>query len=117
LKITIPISVGELLDKITILQIKSKHTDNEYVNKELRDLKDIANNINYSEALEKELYVINKKLWDVEDALRLKEKGGDFGLFFVELARDVYFLNDKRAGIKRQINEETNSEYKEIKCY
>lgn len=117
MRIIVPISVGELIDKITILQIKSTYTDDEYVKKELKDLKDIANNIDYNEALEKELHVINKRLWDVEDALRLKEKKQDFDSVFVELARNVYLLNDKRAEIKRQINKETNSEYREVKLY
>lgn len=116
-EIKIPISVGELIDKITILQIKSQHTENPYVKKELKDLREISKQIDYDKNLEEELYVINRKLWDVEDALRLKEKEQDFGLFFTELARDVYFLNDKRAEVKRKINEETGSLYKEIKCY
>jgi hypothetical protein len=115
--IKIPVSVGELIDKITILQIKSQHIENEYVKKELKDLREISKQIDYNKNIEEELYLINKKLWDVEDALRLKEKEKDFGLFFIQLARDVYFLNDKRAKIKRKINEETGSLYKEIKCY
>jgi len=117
LEVQIPVSVGELIDKITILQIKSQHTENEYVFKELQDLKEIANTIHYDKDLEKELYFINEKLWNVEDALRLKEKEQDFGLLFIELARDVYFLNDKRAEIKRKINEKCNSAYQEVKCY
>jgi hypothetical protein len=116
-EIKIPISVGELIDKITILQIKSQHTDSEFVKKELNNLREISKQIDYNKNLEEELYVINRKLWNVEDALRLKEKEQDFGLFFTELARDVYFLNDKRAEVKRKINEETGSLYKEIKCY
>lgn len=116
-EVKIPISVGELIDKITILQIKSQHTNSEFVKKELNDLKEIANTIDYDKSLEKELYNINQKLWDVEDALRLKEKEQNFGLVFIELARDVYFLNDRRAAVKRKINEETGSLYKEIKCY
>jgi len=117
IEVKIPVSVGELIDKITILQIKSKHTDNEYVKKELDDLKLIASTINYNQDLEKSLYEINSKLWNVEDELRKKEKEQNFGLYFVELARDVYFLNDQRAAIKRKINDEIGSKYKEIKCY
>ena len=116
-EVKIPISVGELIDKITILQIKSKYTNSKFVIKELNDLKEIANTIDYDKSLEQELYNINQKLWNVEDAIRLKEKEQNFGLIFIELARDVYFLNDKRAQVKRQINEETGSLYKEIKCY
>jgi hypothetical protein len=117
IEVKIPVSVGELIDKITILQIKSKHIDNEYVKKELNDLRIVANTITYNLNLEKELYKINSKLWNVEDELRKKEKEQDFGLYFIELARDVYFLNDKRAVIKRQINDEVGSKYKEVKCY
>ncbi len=117
IEVKIPISVGELIDKITILQLKSQYTDSEYVKKELIDLKTIANPIDYNKELEKKLYTINSKLWNVEDELRKKEKEQDFGRFFVKLARDVYFLNDERATIKRQINEESGSKYKEIKCY
>jgi len=117
IEVKIPVSVGELIDKITILQIKSKHIDNEYVKKELDDLKLIASTINYNQDLEKSLYEINSKLWNVEDELRKKEKEQNFGLYFVKLARDVYFLNDQRAAIKRKINDEIGSKYKEIKCY
>ena len=117
IEVKIPVSVGELIDKITILQIKSKHIDNEYVKKELDDLKLIASTINYNQDLEKSLYEINSKLWNVEDELRKKEKEQNFGLYFIELARDVYFLNDQRAAIKRKINDEIGSKYKEVKCY
>lgn len=117
LEIRIPVSVGELIDKITILEIKSNFTDSEYVKKELRHLSEIASSIDYNQDLKNELFLINRKLWDVEDLLRLKEKEQDFGLFFVELARDVYFLNDRRAEIKKEINLKTNSKYQEIKCY
>jgi hypothetical protein len=116
-EITIPVSVGELIDKITILQIKSLHTESYYVMQELEDLKKIAETISYRLELEKELYEINSKLWNVEDKLREKEKQQNFDLDFIELARSVYFLNDKRAEIKRHINEETKSIRKEIKCY
>lgn len=116
-KITIPVSVGELIDKITILEIKTLYTDSFYVKNELAELNLISKEIKYSQYLKEELYEINSKLWDVEDELRKKEKEQDFGLFFIELARDVYFLNDKRAEIKRKINEETNSAFFEIKCY
>ena len=117
IEVKIPISIGELIDKITILQLKSQYTNSEYVKIELTDLMSIAETIDYDKNLEKELYEVNSKLWNVEDELRKKEKEQDFGLFFTELARDVYFLNDKRAAIKRQINNETGSKYKEIKCY
>jgi hypothetical protein len=117
-KITIPVSVGELIDKITILEIKALFTDNEYVKKELKELKEIQNTItefilNYVI----ELREVNQSLWKVEDQLRQKEKDQVFDEEFIELARSVYKLNDKRAKIKRQINEITNSSYQEIKLY
>lgn len=114
----IPVSIGELLDKITILQIKSNHTDNEYVQKELQDLIQIAKDLGvYNETYLHLLFAVNSVLWDVEDKLRELEKLEDFGLDFVELARSVYITNDKRSKIKRQINEETGSHYKEVKLY
>ncbi len=115
--VNIPVSIGELIDKITILEIKTLFSDSDYVKKELDHLKQIEESIVYNTSLKEELYDINRKLWDVEDCLRVKEKEQDFGSIFIKLARDVYFLNDKRAAIKKQINEETNSDYKEIKCY
>ena len=118
MKITIPISVGELLDKITILQIKSKHTDDEYVRKELEDLIKIAQEFDvYKESYLNELLIVNSLLWDIEDSLRELERLWKFNDDFISLARQVYINNDKRAEIKRRINEETNSNYKEIKLY
>ena len=118
MKIEIPVSVGELLDKITILQIKSKHTDNEYVIKELQDLTKIAEDLQvYKESYLNELLTVNSLLWDIEDSLRELEKQSIFDGEFIALARQVYITNDKRADIKRKINEETQSSYKEIKLY
>jgi predicted nucleic acid-binding Zn-ribbon protein len=118
MKIEIPVSVGELLDKITILQIKSKHTDNEYVTKELQDLTKIADDLQvYKESYLNELLTVNSLLWDIEDSLRELEKQSRFDDEFIALARQVYITNDKRAEIKRKINEETQSSYKEIKLY
>jgi len=116
--IKIPISVGELLDKITILQIKSQYSNNSYILKELEDLIEIAKNQQvYDEQDIKELKEINQKLWIIEDQLRELEKQQDFSSTFIELARQVYQTNDQRALIKRQINEKTNSHYQEVKCY
>jgi hypothetical protein len=118
MKIEIPVSVGELLDKITILQIKSKHSDNVYIKRELEDLIGIAQQHNvYIQSYLTELLQVNHKLWDIEDELRLLEKQQDFSQKFVDLARSVYITNDERASIKRKINEETESYYKEIKLY
>ena len=118
MKITIPISVGELLDKISILEIKAFLTDNEYVHKELDDLNQIKNTLTqYTLQYEVELKKINEQLWKTEDKLRELEKEQRFDDEFIELARNVYITNDKRAEIKRKINEETQSSYKEIKLY
>jgi len=118
MKITIPISVGELLDKITILQIKSKHTDNEYVHKELKDLTKIAKDYEvYKESYINELLIVNSLLWDIEDSIRELERSWRFDDEFISLARQVYITNDKRAEIKRMINEETQSSYRELKIY
>jgi len=114
----IPVSIGELLDKITILQIKSSHSDDEYIKKELNELVSIAKSLNvYNLSYLVELKTINKILWDIEDELRLLEKRQDFSQRFIDLARSVYITNDKRAKVKKTINEETNSNYKEIKLY
>ena len=114
----IPISVGELLDKITILEIKSQYTTNQYVSKELDDLNQIKSTLTqYTLEYEVKLKEVNQKLWKIEDRLREKEKLQEFDAEFIELARSVYMTNDLRADIKKRINEETQSTYQEIKCY
>ena len=123
MKITIPVSVGELLDKISILQIKSQFTDNPYVVKEKEHLIQIAKeNEVYNHDFLNQLLEANKKLWDIEDKLRLIEKQQtDDRVFvfedFIPLARSVYITNDIRAKIKKEINEKYKSEYREVKCY
>ena len=117
-EIQIPISVGELLDKISILSIKSQYTDNSYVTKELQDLIKIAKKHQvYDDFYFTKLLSINRKLWKIEDDLRVLEKSQDFDETFIELARSVYKTNDLRAQIKKEINEETQSTYQEIKLY
>jgi hypothetical protein len=118
MKITIPISVGELLDKISILEIKAFLTDNEYVHKELDELNQIKSTLTqYTLEYEVQLKKVNERLWKIEDQIREKEKLKEFDDEFIELARSVYKNNDKRAEIKKEINELTNSSYKEIKLY
>lgn len=118
MKITTPVSVGELLDKISILQIKASKTDNSYVHKELKDLTTIAQDHNVlREDYIDILFEVNSKLWDVEDFLRQFEKRQEFTNEFIELARSVYITNDKRAAIKKEINDWYNSEYSEVKLY
>ena len=113
-----PISVGELLDKITILQIKSQYSNNSYILKELQDLTEIAKTHQvYDEQDLQELKEVNEKLWVIEDEIRQLEKQQDFSSTFIELARQVYITNDQRALIKKQINERTNSTYSEVKLH
>lgn len=118
MKITIPISVGELLDKISILQIKSQYTDNIYVSKELDILIEIAKeNKVFDFKYFDQLLEVNQKLWKIEDELRVFERSQNFGDDFVHLARSVYITNDKRSSIKNEINQKYNSSYREIKIH
>ena len=124
-KILSEISMGELLDKISILEIKiEKIKDKEKlneINKEYKILKTVQNsNIKLTEKLKHlitEIKNVNVNLWNIEDKLRFCEKNKDFGENFIELARGVYFNNDKRAKIKSEINEILGSNIKEIKEY
>jgi hypothetical protein len=116
--INIPISVGELLDKISILEIKAFLTNNEYVHKELEELNQIKSTITqYTLEYEVQLKKVNETLWKIEDRLREKEKLKEFDEEFIQLARNVYITNDQRAEIKKKINELCNSSYREIKVY
>jgi hypothetical protein len=123
--ISTPVSFGELIDKITILEIKSE---------QIRDAAKLANvraeldmlNATWAQNLASrtdilaeraELKRINQSLWDIEDEIRLKEKAQDFDARFIELARAVYFTNDKRAAVKRAINLKLGSQLVEEKSY
>ena len=124
-KILTEISAGELLDKISILEIKLvKINDKESlleINKEYNSLKETQNsNIKLTKNLEnliKALKEVNLKLWDIEDNKRICEKNKDFGKVFVNLSRNVYLNNDKRAKIKSEINKLLGSNIKEVKQY
>mgnify|MGYP005998276591 FL=1 len=124
-KILIEVSVGELLDKISILEIKQeKIKDTEklkFINEEHSILKDQLNNNVKSDQKLNELFEslkqINAKLWVIEDDKRQCEKEKDFTEDFIKLSRDVHFLNDDRAKIKLEINNYTGSKIKEIKEY
>ena len=124
-KILAEISAGELVDKITILEIKKIKILNDAklkeINKELLTLNNtFESSISNSSSilsLIKDLKKINLKLWDIEDGKRLAEKNNDFGENFINLARNVYKLNDKRAKIKHMINETLGSNIKEVKSY
>ena len=120
----VPISWGELIDKITILEIKELKIDsitaNKNIRKELKHLLDIANLNNMPEeikSLKTELKNVNLRLWDVEDSIREKELAGEFDKAFIELARSVYRLNDVRAKTKQSINLILQSELVEEKSY
>ena len=118
----IPVSLGELVDKITILKIKLKflrgqkkaNVKNEYdlLNNELRN-----SSIIIREDLIEDLQMTNQKLWELEDKIRVKELNNDFKKDFVELARNIYKLNDKRYEIKNKINKKYNSIIFEEKIY
>tara|TARA_B100000809_G_C14867683_1_gene434354 strand:+ start:108 stop:497 length:390 start_codon:yes stop_codon:yes gene_type:complete len=124
-KILVEVSVGELLDKISILRIKKeKIKDTEklkFINDEYKVLKDqLDKNVQSDEKLEnlfQSLKEINSKLWVIEDDKRICEKSSDFGEKFIKLSRDIHFLNDDRAKIKLEINNHTGSKIKEIKEY
>jgi len=124
-KIIVEVSVGELLDKISILEIKQdKIKDPEklsFINNEHSILKNqLEKNVKSDEKLKKlfqDLKDINAKLWVIEDDKRDCEKNKDFGEKFIKLSRDVHFLNDDRAKIKLEMNNHTGSAIKEIKEY
>ena len=124
-KIIVEVSTGELLDKISILEIKKEKIKDpnklKFINDEHSILRDQLNkNIKTDDKIKKlyqSLREINSKLWTIEDDKRQCEKDKDFGEKFVKLSRDVHFLNDDRAKIKLEINHYTGSKIKEIKEY
>ena len=124
-KILVEVSVGELLDKISILEIKQEKIKDpeklKFINEEHSILKDQLNNNVKSDQKLNELFEslkqINAKLWIIEDDKRQCEKEKDFTETFIKLSRDVHFLNDDRAKIKLEINNHTGSKIKEIKEY
>ena len=120
--INAPISIGELVDKITILEIKKNKLKNSKLGNVLKELsflrKLIAKHqIEITDNLFTQLKEINLKLWNIEDQIRIKEKNKEFDNIFIELARSVYFTNDKRSEIKKRINRLSNSEITEEKSY
>ena len=124
-KILSEISPGELLDKISILEIKLEKVKDknsqEKIKKEYKILKEIQNSCIEPTDKIKNLFQsvknVNIELWDIEDKLRIYEKNRDFGKNFIELARGVYFKNDERAKLKNEINEILESNIREIKQY
>ena len=124
-KIIVEVSVGELLDKLSILEIKKEKIKDpeklKYINDEYKILKsEFDKNVKSGEQLTKLFEVlkeINSRLWVIEDDKRLCEKNSDFGEKFIKLSRDVHLLNDNRAKLKLEINNYTGSKIKEIKEY
>ena len=124
-KILSEISAGELIDKISILEIKLEKIKDkaslEEINKEYKILKEVKNSslevTDKLKTLFKEIKEVNLNLWNIEDELRICEKNKDFGQSFIKLARDVYLNNDKRSKIKSEINKILGSNIKEIKQY
>ena len=117
-----PVSLGELIDKITILEIKQIYMTGaklKNVNKELKLLKKILQdkNLEIDIDLINSLKEVNNNLWEIEDNIRIKERDQKFNKEFIQLARSVYKENDKRASIKKEINQKYNSELVEEKSY
>ena len=125
MKISVPISVGELFDKISILEIKKikikDKTKLQDIKFELNALKQILTKKRLNKKNNKEQYTklfnINKRLWNIEDKKRSYEKSKKFDKAFIELARKVYLLNDRRAKIKNKINLNSASKIREVKSY
>ena len=124
-KILVEVSVGELLDRISILEIKKEKISNpesiKFIEKEYLILKDQLNkNIKSDKKLEEffnNLKKTNLKLWSIEDDKRMCEKNSDFGEKFIKLSREIHFLNDDRSKVKLEINKYTDSQIREIKQY
>ena len=122
--ISVPVSVGELIDKLSILHVKQNKISNQeklvYINKEFELLYNMSSYyLNDSEVskLYHQLVEVNMKLWEIEDELRILESKDIFDESFIQLARKVYFTNDERFSLKNKINDLTNSEVREQKEY
>ena len=124
-KILSEISAGELLDKVSILEIKLHHVTDENKKREIKKEYDILkktqdSSVEFTDEIKK-LYQflkdVNMRMWEIEDKVRICEKNKDFGKDFIELARSVYFNNDKRSRIKLEINQILKSDIREIKEY
>ena len=124
-KILTEISAGELLDKISILELKLNKIKDHVLLNEVKKEYEILNetkskNISFSEKIDihyKNLKETNKKLWEIENKVRLCEKNSDFKEKFIQISRDIYFANDRRSKIKSEINKILGSNIKEVKQY
>jgi len=122
MSVNVPISIGELWDKYTILLIKKEKVKDEkkiiYILNEIENLETLMTLFSFkNNNLFLNLQKVNLELWDIEDKLRIKEKENIFDNEFIELARSVYYTNDKRAEIKKEINILFNSQFYEVKDY
>jgi len=119
--IQVPVSVGELCDKYTILQIKGEKITDKHklvnIEKELRYLESIVTELNITSNKIMSLKLVNEKLWNIEDNIRIKEYNKEFDAEFIQLARSVYVTNDLRFEIKNNISKEYNSDIFEVKSY
>jgi len=122
--ISVPVSVGEIIDKLSILRVKKTKIKDElkleFINKEFELLYNLSSTYLNSfeiETIYHDLVKVNSNLWDVEDKLRIFESEQKFDSEFVSLARKVYFINDERFRLKNEINLITNSEIREVKDY
>jgi hypothetical protein len=122
--VTIPVSVGELIDKLSILRVKQSKITNveklEYVNNEFEILYNLSSNflmIEEINSLYNSLFNVNNKLWEIEDKIRILEFEKNFQEEFIEIARSVYHNNDERFRLKNEINKITNSHIREVKDY
>lgn len=120
----VPCSIGDALDRLTILEIKSERIEDRdklrHVREELKAIESAVGDMARDARLtgpRAALRDVNERLWDVEDGLRARERDNDFGEAFVALARSVYALNDARADIKREVNAVTGSDLVEVKSY
>ena len=119
--VVVPVSIGELWDKYTILQIKEEKINDSnklsLVKNELQYLKDHILQFDLDPEMQLELKRCNEKLWDIEDKIRIKENKKEFDTQFIALARSVYTTNDKRAELKNKINKILGSDIVEVKSY
>ena len=122
--INIPVSVGELIDKLSILKVKQNNVHSpeklSHINKEFELLYNMSSVFLDDETITNlyhELVNVNSKLWEIEDELRVIELSKNFDTTFIELARKVYYTNDERFSLKNKINDLTSSEIREIKDY
>lgn len=120
----IEVSIGEVIDKMTILTIKESRIEDQLkknnISKENNHLKMLLEELGYIKKFEKEIHeltTINEALWDIEDKIREKEHNKEFDSEFIKLARSVYITNDKRFEVKKKINDMSNSSFKEEKSY